>query len=100
MATAHAKPVQIALVANIVTMVAAAAFVPNPKQKPPTISAQLKAPAQQAVYMWANVKRLPRKGRGVKEAVAVMAFVGNMGGRLRETMHNYNSWHKKRGQKE
>lgn len=51
MATAHAKPVQIALVANFVTMAAAAAVVLNLKQKPPTISAQLKVLAQQAVYM-------------------------------------------------
>lgn len=51
MATAHAKPVQIALVANIATMAAAATFVLNPKQKAPTISAQLKAPSHQVMYM-------------------------------------------------
>lgn len=78
MATALAKPVQIALVANIVTMAAATAFVPNPKQKAPTILAQLKAPLQKQMFKYGNVKHSLTKWRGVKEAVVAMAIVGSI----------------------
>ena len=78
METALAKPVLIALLANIVMVEAAVAFAPNPKQKQATTSAQLKPPLQKAVYIPANVKHLPKKGRGVKETVGVMAIVGSI----------------------
>ena len=34
--------------------------------------------------MLGNVKRSPKKGRGVKEALAVMDIVGSMGSSIKE----------------
>jgi hypothetical protein len=78
MATAHVKLALIVLVANIATMAAAAASVPNLKQKQATISVQLKELLQKLEYILANVKHLPKKGRGAKEVVVVVVIVGSM----------------------
>ena len=34
------------------------------------------------MYMWGNVKPLPKKGRGVKEMVLGVAIAGNMRNKL------------------
>ncbi|GGI24747.1 hypothetical protein GCM10008119_14200 [Pedobacter mendelii] len=82
MAKAIVSLVLIARVVNIATAAVVVAFVQmRNQQRLIPLAAEKQSP--QAIAMLGNVKRLPKKERGAKEVLMVMAFAGNMGNRIR-----------------